>query len=206
MKISAVYYIIRPEVIVLTAVFSGLVLIALAFLFNRCSARQHRVFSSLMGALFFALLAFFFAGKWGTTVQLTATILGAIAGGALFAWLLVTGIFLGGAFFAFFLAYIFVFVFPLPIPTLYWGYATLIFGICAVWKKHLAAQILESALTGILTAVGGGLVWGNTAFLAIFSNPENHRTENLIFVLISLLVAVGYSIYRIKTHRLEEVK
>ncbi|MBO4953882.1 MAG: hypothetical protein J6D04_01885 [Clostridia bacterium] len=190
----------------MTAVFLGLVLIVLAFLFNRWSAHQHRVFSALMGAMLFAVVAFFLTAKWGTTVQLTATILSAVVGGALFAWLLVTGIFFGGVFFTFFLAYIFVFVIPLPIPTLYWGYATLILGICAVWKKHLAAQILESALTGILTAFGGGLLLGNTAFFELFSDPKTHHTENLIFVLASLLVAVGYGIYRVKTHRLEEVK
>lgn len=190
------------------AVLTGLLLIVAAYFFDRYSARQHRVLSALCGAALFAVAAFFLTAQLGTTWKIAIIALSALAGGALMTWLLVTGIFIGGVFLAVLLAYAFVFVFPLPIPTLYWGYIALFLGICAVWKKHLAAQALECTLSGLLTAVGGGLVISRSfgGFFGIFADPTAHTTENLVLFLSIVILAVGYGVYRIKTHRLEEVK
>lgn len=192
----------------MTAVLTGLLLIVAAFFFDRFSARQHRVLSALCGAMLFAVTAFFLTAKLGTALKIAVILLSALAGGALMTWLLVTGIFVGGVFFTVLLAYAFVFVFPLPVPTLYWGYFSLVLGICAVWKKHLAAQILECTAAGVATAVGGGLVLCHSfsGFFDILADPVAHPVANLILLLSCVLLAVGYGIYRIKTHRLEEVQ
>ena len=190
----------------MTALFTGLALLIAGYLFDKFSARQHRVLSALYGAVFCAAAAFFFApmSNLRPVILIAAPVLGA----ALMTWLLVTGICLGGILLTVAPAYFFSFVLPLPIPTLYWGYATLVLGICAVWKKHWAAQILECFTSGLLTASGLFLAWLRSfnGFFALFADPAAHRPENAIFAAVTVLVAVAYAFYRIKTNRVEEVK
>lgn len=190
------------------ALLTGLLLIVAAYFFDRFSSRQHRVFSALAGAVLFAVIAFFLTAKLGTTLKIAVIALAAVAGGALMSWLLVTGIFIGGVLLTVVLAYTFVFVLPLPIQTVYWGYIALFLGICGVWKKHLAAQILECFTAGLLTAAGVGLMLTRSfsGFFGILADPAAHLTANIALLSGSLAAAVCYAVYRLKTNRLEEVK
>lgn len=192
----------------MTAFLIGILLLLAAYTFDRFSSRQHRVLSALAGAALFAVIAFFLTAKLGTALKLMVIVLAAAAGGALFSWLLVTGIFVGGVLLTVVLAYAFVFVLPLPIQTVYWGYFALFLGICGVWKKHLAAQVLECFTTGLLAACGVGLMLTRSVpgFLALFAHPSAHLAANAALLLGSVAVAVGVAIWRIKTHRLEEVQ
>lgn len=190
------------------AVLTGLLLIIAAYFFDRFSSRQHRVFSAFAGAVLFAIIAFFLTAKLGTALKTVVILLAAVAGGALMSWLVVTGIFIGGVLLTVVLAYAFVFVIPLPIKTLYWGYIALFLGICGVWKKHLAAQILECATAGLLTAAGFGLIVARSfpGFFAVLDAPSAHLAANAALLIGSVAVAVIYAIYRKKTNRLEEVR
>ncbi len=192
----------------MTAVLTGVLLLVAGFCFDRFSARQHRVLSALYGAVFGAVVAFFLTAETAPHLRTLILIAAPVAGAALMSWLLVTGICLGGILLTVALAYLFVFVLPLPIPTLYWGYATLILGICAVWKKHFAAQILECFTAGLLTAAGLALFYFRSfsGFFAVFADPTAHLVENAVFAAATVMVAIGYAVYRIKTNRVEEVK
>ena len=192
----------------MTAVLAGLALLVAGFFFEKFSARQHRVLSALYGGAFCAVVAVLFTAETAPDLRTAILVAAPVAGVALMSWLLVTGICLGGILMTVALAYFFSFVLPLPIPTLYWGYATLIVGICAVWKKHLAAQILECFTAGLFTAAGALLLWLRSfdGFFSVFADPTAHLTANAVFAAITLIVAVGCAVYRIKTNRVEEVK